>query len=199
MNAEAARLGLDNTHFANATGLPNRDHYSTARDLAHLAAALRRDFPEYRDYFALRAFSWGGVTQPNRNPLLGRVPGVDGLKTGHTEAAGYCLVASAEREPMQLIAAVLGIDRETDRLKDGRTLLEYGFREFETRALYAGGQRLATVPVWMGADDRVAVGLPQELWLTLPRGGFDGSRARRSCRRRSRRRWQAPPASASCA
>lgn len=173
MNAEAERLGLRDTHFANATGLPNREHYSTARDLAHLAAALRRDFPEYHDYFALREFTWAGVTQPNRNLLLGRVPGVDGLKTGHTETAGYCLVASAEREPMRLIAAVLGIDNETDRLKEGRALLEYGFHEFETRELYRAGQPLATVPVWSGETDQVALGLPQDLWLTRPRGDFE--------------------------
>lgn len=172
MNAEAARLGLHDTHFANATGLPNREHYSTARDLAHLATALRQDFPEYHDYFALREFTWAGITQPNRNLLLGRVPGVDGLKTGHTEAAGYCLVASAEREPMHLIAAVLGIDSETDRLKEGRALLEYGFHEFETRELYTAGQTVATAPVWMGEADQVALGLPQGLWLTLRRGDF---------------------------
>jgi len=178
MNAEAARLGLRDTHFANATGLPNRAHYSTARDLAHLAAALRRDFPEYHDYFAQREFTWAGITQPNRNLLLGRVPGVDGLKTGHTEAAGYCLVASAEREPMQLIAAALGIDSATDRLQEGRALLEYGFHAFETRRLYAAGESLVSAPVSLGATDRVALGPSQDLWLTLRRGDFERLDAR---------------------
>jgi D-alanyl-D-alanine carboxypeptidase (penicillin-binding protein 5/6) len=173
MNAEAKRLGLANTHFANATGLQNPAHYSTARDLAHLASALRRDFPEYLDWFRLREFTWAGITQPNRNLLLGRLPEVDGLKTGHTEAAGYCLAVSAARDAMQLVAVVLGSESEAARAHHGRTLIEYGFRAFETRPLLRAGVAVASVPVWLGSDDEVALGSADDRWLTLPRGDFE--------------------------
>jgi D-alanyl-D-alanine carboxypeptidase (penicillin-binding protein 5/6) len=173
MNAKAVELGLSNTHYGNVTGLNHSEHYSTARDLTHLAAALRRDFPEYLGWFALREFTWDGITQPNRNVLLGHMRGVDGLKTGHTNAAGYCLVATAERGDMHLIAAVLGTDSEQARAVAGRTLLEYGFREFETRLVYRPGTELASIPVWQGQRDSVALGAGHDLWLTLPRGSFD--------------------------
>jgi len=172
MNAEAARLDLDNTHFANATGLQNPAHYSSARDLARLASALRRDFPEYLGWFGLREFTWAGITQPNRNRLLGRMPDVDGLKTGHTEAAGYCLAVSATRDTMQLVAVVLGSASETARAHQGQTLLEYGFHAFETRPLLQAGAAITSVPVWLGAADTVALGTADDQWLTLPRGEF---------------------------
>jgi D-alanyl-D-alanine carboxypeptidase (penicillin-binding protein 5/6) len=172
MNAEAARLGLANTHFANATGLQNPAHYSSARDLAHLASALRRDFPEYLGWFGLREFTWAGITQPNRNRLLGRMPDVDGLKTGHTEAAGYCLAVSAARDTMQLVAVVLGSESEVARAHQGQTLLEYGFHAFETRSLLRAGAAIASVPVWLGAADAVVLGAADDQWLTLPRGEF---------------------------
>jgi D-alanyl-D-alanine carboxypeptidase (penicillin-binding protein 5/6) len=173
MNTEAARLGLINTHFANATGLQNPAHYSSARDLARLARALRHDFPEYLDWFRLREFSWAGITQPNRNRLLTQMPEVDGLKTGHTEAAGYCLAVSAAREAMQLVAVVLGSESEAARAHHGRTLIEYGFRAFETRPLLRAGVAVARVPVWLGSDDEVALGSADDRWLTLPRGDFE--------------------------
>jgi D-alanyl-D-alanine carboxypeptidase (penicillin-binding protein 5/6) len=177
MNARAAELGLANTHFANATGLNNPQHYSSARDLTRLAAALVRDYPEYRHWFALRTYAYAGITQPNRNPLL-RDPGVDGLKTGHTEEAGYCLVASGERAGMRLIATVLGAESETARAHAGRRLLDYGFDHFETRLAYRPGIELASLPVWEGERDAVALGVAQEAWLTLARGDFDGLEAR---------------------
>jgi len=173
MNAEAQRLGLRDTHFENATGLQRPKHYSTARDLARLAVALQRDFPEYREFFSIREFTWSGITQPNRNRLLRSRPDVHGLKTGHTEAAGYCLIATAERDPMQLVAVVLGSDNDEHRHLDARLLLDRGFGEFETRRVHIAGTALVTLPVWLGAQDHVDLGLTDDLWLTLPRGGFD--------------------------
>jgi D-alanyl-D-alanine carboxypeptidase (penicillin-binding protein 5/6) len=177
MNAEAARLGLADTHFTNVSGLQNAEHYSTARDLTRLAAALRRDFPERAGLFALREFTWAGIRQPNRNVLL-RDPQVDGLKTGHTGTAGYCLVASAERDGQQLIATVLGSDSEAERAHAGRALLDFGVRHFETRTLYTTGQALTRLRVWQGKTDAVEIGAAQALVLTLPRGAFETLRAR---------------------
>ncbi len=171
MNAMAAELGLVNTHFANATGLNNPQHYSSARDLTRLAVAVQRDFPEYAGWFALAEYRWAGIAQPNRNPLL-RDPGVDGLKTGHTEAAGYCLVASAQRDGMRLVATLLGADNEQERARSGRRLLDFGFRRFETRLLYRSDVPVTTLPVWQGENDTVALGVNRDIWLTLPRGGF---------------------------
>ena len=135
MNTMAAELGLSNSHFANATGLNNPQHFSSARDLTRLAVALKRDFPEYAGWFALKEYTWANIAQPNRNLLL-RDPGVDGLKTGHTENAGYCLVASAQRDGMRLIATVLGTDSEQERVRSGRRLLDFGFKKFESRLLF---------------------------------------------------------------
>ncbi len=176
MNAMAAELGLTNTHFANATGLNNPRHYSSARDLTRLAMAVQREFPEYAGWFALREYRWAGIAQPNRNPLL-RDPGVDGLKTGHTEAAGYCLVASAQRDGMRLIATLLGTGSEPERAHSGRRLLNFGFHQFETRLLYRSGEPIATLPLWQGASDAVALGVNRDAWITLPRGGFTAIRA----------------------
>jgi len=172
MNAMAATLGLANTHFANATGLNNPHHYSSARDLTRLAVAVQRDFPEYASWFALKEYAWAGIVQQNRNPLL-RDPGVDGLKTGHTETAGYCLVTSAERNGMRLIATLLGTDSETDRARYGRQLLEFGFKKFESRRLFSADAPLATLPVWQGQTDVVALGVARDVWLALPRNTFD--------------------------
>lgn len=171
MNAMAAELGLANTHFANATGLSNPHHYSSARDLTRLAMAVKRDFPEYAGWFALKEFGWAGIVQPNRNRLL-RDPGVDGLKTGHIEAAGYCLVASAQRDGMQLIATLLGTDSEQERARSGRRLLEFGFRKFESRLLYQSDMPVTTLPVWQGENNAVSLGVHRDTWITLPRGGF---------------------------
>jgi len=171
MNAMAAELGLANTHFANATGLSNPQHYSSARDLTRLAVALMRDFPEYAGWFALKEFGWAGIVQQNRNRLL-RDPGVDGLKTGHIENAGYCLVASAQRDGMHLIATLLGTDSEQARARSGRRLLDFGFNKFETRLLYRSGESIAALPVWLGESDAVTLGVLQDTWFTLPRGSI---------------------------
>lgn len=172
MNAAAAQLGLTHSHFANATGLNNPRHYSSARDLTRLAIAIKRDYPEYAAWFALKEYRWADIVQSNRNPLL-RDPGVDGLKTGHTENAGYCLVASAERDGMQLIATLLGAESEQERRRGGRQLLDFGFKNFESRLLYRRAQLITTAPLWQGETDSVALGVDQDLWLTLPRTTFD--------------------------
>ena len=172
MNAAAAQLGLTQSHFANATGLNNPRHYSSARDLTRLAIAIKRDFPEYAAWFALKEYRWADIAQLNRNPLL-RDPGVDGLKTGHTENAGYCLVASAERDGMQLVATLLGAENEQERRRGGRLLLDFGFKNFESRLLYRRAQLITTAPLWQGEADSVALGVDQDLWLTLPRAAFE--------------------------
>lgn len=172
MNAEAQRLGLADTHFVNAGGLHHPDHYSSARDLARLSLALHRDFPEHRRRFAQKSFTWAGIAQPNRNPLL-RDPAVDGLKTGHTETAGFNLVASSTRDGMQLIAVVLGADDEAQRARAGRRLLDHGFRRFETRVVQRANQPLLRLAVWLGEREEVALGVADDLIVTLPRGGFD--------------------------
>ncbi len=172
MNAMAAELGLANTCFANATGLSNPNHYSSARDLTRIAAALQRDFPEYTGWFSLKEYAWAGIVQPNRNLLL-RDPGVDGLKTGHTELAGYSLVASAQHDGMRLIATLLGADSETDRARYGRRLLDFGFKKFESRRLFSADAPLTALPVWQGQSDTVALGVARDAWITLPRGTFE--------------------------
>ena len=172
MNATATELGLTHSHFANATGLNNPRHYSSARDLTRLAVALKRDFPEYAAWFALKEYRWADIVQSNRNPLL-RDPGVDGLKTGHTETAGYCLVVSAERDGMQLVATLLGTENEQTRMRSGRRLLNFGFKNFESRLLYRRAVPLATLPVWQGQTDSVELAVEQDVWFTLPRTAFD--------------------------
>lgn len=170
MNAEAERLGLANTRFINAGGLHRPEHYSSARDLAQLSIALRRDFPEYRRWFSQRSFTWAGIFQPNRNPLL-RDASVDGLKTGHTEAAGFNLVVSSERDGMQLVAVILGTGSETDRARSGRRLLDHGFRRFETRVVRRAGP-VSLQPLWQGKRDEVAIGVPVDIRITLARDDF---------------------------
>ena len=172
MNATATELGLTHSHFANATGLNNPRHYSSARDLTRLAVALKRDFPEYAAWFSIKEYRWADIVQSNRNPLL-RDPGVDGLKTGHTETAGYCLVVSAERDGMQLVATLLGTENEQTRMRSGRRLLNFGFKNFESRLLYRRAVPLATLPVWQGQTDSVELAAEQDVWFTLPRTAFD--------------------------
>jgi len=172
MNAEAQRLGLTDTHFVNAGGLHHPDHYSSARDLARLSVALHRDFPEHRQRFAQKSFTWAGIAQPNRNPLL-RDPSVDGLKTGHTETAGFNLVASSARDGMQLIAVVLGADDEVLRARAGRHLLDHGFRHFETRVVQRANDPLVRLAIWMGERESAALGVADDVIVTLPRGDFD--------------------------
>lgn len=173
MNSTAQRLGMTNTHFMNATGLPHPDHYSSAADMAKLARAIIHEDPAHYGIYAQKEFFWNNIKQPNRNLLLWRDKTVDGLKTGHTEEAGYCLVASAVRDDMRLISAVFGTNSEQARAAETQKLLTYGFRFFETRTFYQKGVELATSRVWKGQQDQVSAGLARDLTMTLPRGQMD--------------------------
>ena len=178
MNHFAEQLGMTGTHFVNATGLPDPDHYTTAHDVARLSLATIRDFPDYYAWYSEKEFTFNNIRQHNRNTLLWRDPAIDGLKTGHTESAGYCLAASAKRDGMRLISAVMGSATESTRASESQTLLNYGFRFFETVQLYQGGQELARAQVWKGLADDVALGIGEELFVTIPRGRYDDLEAR---------------------
>jgi len=170
MNDQAARMGLNATHFANVTGLSDSHHYSTAADLMRLTVHLMRDYPEFYAMFSLREYTYAGVTQRNRNELLYRDPYVDGLKTGHTESAGYCLIASAKRDERRLIAVVLGASSELGRAIEAQKLLNYGFEHFATMKLYARGTPVTTLPVWKGSDDRLQAGFADDFYVAIPTG-----------------------------
>jgi D-alanyl-D-alanine carboxypeptidase (penicillin-binding protein 5/6) len=170
MNQMAKRLGMHNTHFVNATGLPHPQHYTTARDLTRLAAALIRDFPNYYGYYALKEYTYNGITQANRNRLLWLDPYVDGVKTGHTESAGYCLVSSAKRGERRLLAVVLGARSENARAMESQRLLNYGFQSFETVRLYKANQPVTRLKLYKGREGEVGVGFTQDLYVTVPRG-----------------------------
>jgi D-alanyl-D-alanine carboxypeptidase (penicillin-binding protein 5/6) len=174
MNAAAKVLGMDNSAFRNPHGLPARGHYTSAHDLAILARAIIADFPEYYALYAEREFTYNGITQQNRNALLKRDPSVDGMKTGHTSAAGYCIVTSAHRDGMRLIAVVMGAQSARSRNDGAQRLLDYGFANYETRKLYSAGQPLEETPVRGGAPQYAAIGPATDLYVTLPRGSFDG-------------------------
>lgn len=172
MNQYSRRLGMTNTKFVNSSGLPHPDHYSTARDMANLAAALIRDFPVHYPLHAVREYTWNNIKQYNRNPLLRRDETVDGVKTGHTESAGYCLVASAKEGDMRLVSALMGSASEDSRLSETQSLLRYGFRFFETGRLYEGGAPITQVRVWQGESQQLELGIDDNLYLTVPRGEF---------------------------
>jgi D-alanyl-D-alanine carboxypeptidase (penicillin-binding protein 5/6) len=173
MNHYSELLGMADTNFINSTGLPDPDHYTTARDIAILSAATVRDFPDYYPWYAEKEFTFNKIRQHNRNTLLWRDPAIDGLKTGHTEAAGYCLAASAKRDGMRLVSAVMGSASESSRASESQTLLNYGFRFFETVQLYEAGQELAKGQVWKGLGEEVTLGLSEALFVTIPRGRYD--------------------------
>lgn len=173
MNEHAQAMGLKATHFANSTGLPNPETYTTARDLSTLARALIRDFPAIYALFSLSEFTYNGIRQPNRNGLLGRDPSADGVKTGHTESAGFCLVGSAKRDGMRLISVVMGAQSNSARTRATQALLNYGYRFFETRRLYAADAAVVTARVWMGESAELPVGVKQDTMVTFPRGQFD--------------------------
>ena len=175
MNLHAKELGMTGTRFVNASGLPDDGHYSSAKDMAILSAALVERFPEHYRMYSEKSFQFGEIERPqvNRNRLLWRDKSVDGVKTGMTEAAGFCLVASALREGTRLIAAVMGADNDEDRLRDTQKLLAYGFRYFETHELYGAGEPLATPRVWYGTVEEVTVGIDEPIRLTVPRGRYD--------------------------
>jgi len=173
MNSTAQRLGMSNSHFMNATGLPNPEHYSSAADMAKLARAIIHEDAAHYSIYAQKEFFWNNIKQPNRNLLLWRDKTVDGLKTGHTEEAGYCLVASAVRDGMRLISVVFGTNSEQARAAETQKLLTYGFRFFETKTFYQKGVELAKSRVWKGQQDQISAGLQDDLTLTLPRGQLD--------------------------
>ncbi|MEE4378294.1 MAG: D-alanyl-D-alanine carboxypeptidase family protein [Candidatus Competibacteraceae bacterium] len=177
MNQQAAELGLTGSHFMNATGWPDPEHYMTTRDIAMLAYSLIRDFPDEYVKYSVQSFTYNNITQYNRNRLLTQDPSVDGIKTGHTESAGYCLAASAKREDMRLISVVLGADKKRDRFSASQTLLNHGFRFFETHKLYDGNQPLTEVRVWAGETNELPIGLQQTLYTTVPRGRYEEMKA----------------------
>lgn len=170
MNKEAERLGMNNTHFTNPSGLPDAQHYSSAHDMALLAAAIVRDFPQHYPLFALRDHTFNNVTQTNRNRLLWIEPYADGMKTGHTETAGYCLVGSVKRDDRRLISVVLGASSDSLRATESQKLLNYGFQHFDTVRLYKKDQPATKLRIWKGTESHVEVGFRQDLFLSVPKG-----------------------------
>lgn len=172
MNEHAQRLGMISSHFVNSTGLPADNHHTTAQDIALVTAATIREFPEFYQWYATREFTFNNITQKNRNRLLWRDDAVDGVKTGHTDAAGYCLVASGKKDGMRLISVVMGTQSEEARAKESQALLNYGFRFFETHRLYEAGDKLTTSRVWKGSQERLSLGVERDLYITIPRGTY---------------------------
>ncbi|HHF7374546.1 D-alanyl-D-alanine carboxypeptidase family protein [Legionella bozemanae] len=172
MNQQAQNLGMKNSHFTDSTGLPDPNLYTTAKDLAILGRALIIDFPQYYDWYKQKWFTYNGIRQPNRNRLLWRDNQVDGIKTGHTNEAGFCLVSSAKRDNMRLLAVVLGEPSDSSRADDSEKLLNYGFRFFETHQLYKSGQSISELPLYKGQVDKVSVGLNEDQYITIPTGQY---------------------------
>ena len=177
MNQHAARLGMTNSHFKNSDGLPVDDHYTSARDLAILTTALIKEFPDYYRWFSQKEFTFNKITQHNRNQLLSRDESVDGVKTGFTDDAGYCLVASALREDMRLISVVMGAKSANARANENQTLLNYGFRFFESHRLYEGKKPLNEARIWKGASKTIPLGLAEDLYATIPRRQYPDLKA----------------------
>jgi D-alanyl-D-alanine carboxypeptidase (penicillin-binding protein 5/6) len=177
MNTYAKQLGMTGSHFTNAAGLPDPGHYTTARDTAVLSSALIHEFPEYYKWYSQKEFTWNGITQQNRNGLLWRDPTVDGLKTGHTESAGYCLVTSAKRDGMRLVTVVLGTESMRAREDASSALLNYGFNFFETKRIYSAGEPLTTMRVWKGKQDDVGLTVGRDLYVTSQRGHVSSVKA----------------------
>jgi D-alanyl-D-alanine carboxypeptidase (penicillin-binding protein 5/6) len=173
MNTHAKRLGMHNSHFVNATGLPDPEHYTTARDIALVTAASIREFPDYYGWYAEKEFVYNDIKQSNRNRLLWRDDSVDGVKTGHTEAAGYCLVASAKRDAMRLTSVVMGAKSGAARAQASLALLNYGFRFYESHKLYPGDQAVETIRIWMGEIEDLPVGPQEDVYVTIPRRKYD--------------------------
>lgn len=173
MNAEAQRLGLKNTHFTNATGLPDERHFTTAYDIALLSRALIKEFPEEYKRYAQREFTFNGIKQYNRNRLLWRDDAVDGLKTGYTKSAGYCLAASAQRDDMRLISVVMGVENSKSRAANTQSLFNYGFRYYESHKLYQAGETLLEQRMWKGESKLISLGLDEDLHVVIPRGQYD--------------------------
>ena len=178
MNEHARRLGMVNTHFVNATGLPDPEHYTTPHDIVLVTEATIREFPELYKMYAVKEYTFNEIRQHNRNNLLWHDESVDGVKTGHTEAAGYCLVASAKRDGMRLVSVVMGTESEKSRIRESKSLLNYGFRFYETHRLYGASDRLTRSRVWMGEQEQVALGLAKDLYVTIPRHQYERLNAR---------------------
>lgn len=173
MNQQAEKLGLKNTHFMNATGLPDKNHYTTASDLATLASALIRDFPlEYRRLYSVKEYTYNKITQPNRNRLLWLDANVDGMKTGHTETAGYCLIASSKRGSSRLVSVVLGAVSEAMRASESQKLLNFGFQFYESTLVYKQSQTINILRVYKGQNKTIAAALNKDFYLTLPKGDY---------------------------
>jgi D-alanyl-D-alanine carboxypeptidase (penicillin-binding protein 5/6) len=177
MNRYAVELGMNDSHFMNATGLPHEEHYSTARDIATLARAMINEFPEYYVWYSVKEFKYNDITQTNRNALLWRDSSVDGMKTGHTVDAGYCLVSAAIRDGMRIISVVLGTASPKARIDGSQALLNYGFRFFETRLLYKAGETVTEAKIWKSANEVTPLGVPEDLYITVPRGRYDEVRS----------------------
>jgi len=177
MNQEAKRLGMNNTHFANPVGLQDPQHYSSAYDLALLAAAIMRDYPQHYQLFSVRNYTFNNVTQANRNRLLWLDPYADGMKTGHTESAGYCMVGSVNRNGRRLISVLFGADSDRLRASESQKLLNYGFEYFDTSRIYDKNQPVAALQIWKGTESRLPIGFRHELFLTIPKGTRDRLKA----------------------
>jgi D-alanyl-D-alanine carboxypeptidase (penicillin-binding protein 5/6) len=173
MNAHAERLGMTNSHFVNATGLPDPDEYTTARDVAKVATATILEFPDYYKWYGVKEYLFNNIKQRNRNRLLWRDDSVDGMKTGHTQGAGFCLVASARRDGMRLTSVILGAASDEARAQASLALLNYGFRAFEGHSLYEASAQVETLRVWMGDVTQLPVGPAEEVAVTIPRGQYD--------------------------
>jgi serine-type D-Ala-D-Ala carboxypeptidase (penicillin-binding protein 5/6) len=177
MNREAKRLGMENTHFMNATGLPHARHYSTAQDLGILAAAIISEFPEYYGYYSQKQYRYSNITQPNRNRLLWLDPNVDGMKSGHTGTAGYCLIASAKRDKRRMLSVVLGASSESARAQESQKLLNHGFLFYDDIALYERGKPVSLLPVWKGSERQLKAGVRSDVYVTVPKGMADRLKA----------------------
>jgi serine-type D-Ala-D-Ala carboxypeptidase (penicillin-binding protein 5/6) len=178
MNQEAKRMGMNNTHFTNPVGLPDAQHYTSASDLAVLAAAILSEYPQYYPLFSLRNYTFNNIAQSNRNRLLWMDPYVDGMKTGHTESAGYCLVGSAQRDNHRLISVLFGADTDRLRASESQKLLNFGFRYFDAARLYQKDQPVTQLRVWKGTESLLDVGFRHDLFLTIPKGTYDQLKAK---------------------
>jgi serine-type D-Ala-D-Ala carboxypeptidase (penicillin-binding protein 5/6) len=172
MNRYAKQLGMNSSHFMNSTGLPHKDHYTTARDMALLTRSMIKHFPNYYRWHAIKKYTYNKITQYNRNKLLWRDDRVDGVKTGFTKSAGYCLIGSALQDKMRLISVVMGADSSKARVEETRKLINYGFRFFETHKLYDSGQLLSKARIWKGEQKIVSLGTDQAVYVTIPRGQY---------------------------
>ena len=178
MNKHAAQLGMHGTNFVNSSGMPDENHYTTPRDIAMVTEASILEYPEFYKWYAEKEYTFNGITQPNRNRLLWQDESVDGVKTGHTEGAGYCLVSSAEREGSRLIAAIMGTNSDSSRVVESRKLLNWGFRFFDTRQLFKQGEELKSVRIWKGESDNLRVGVADDVVIRFPRDRKDDLKAK---------------------